>query len=323
MIVVRRQDEEIKQASSSTWLCRNFLGSALPIYKCSDAEMLDDALDFSACLDSGLDIYPLCSNSGQLQILHLNTQSMVSTFNELLLTVNSYPLDIVALSETWLRDQPQLLDYVSIPGFVTEFWNREGRRGGGVGVYIKENINNYCKRCCDIENAHPELEHLWIEVPGRNNYSRALFGVIYNSEHVLSPSNWLNSLENLLGFLTVYWDGVLMLTGDINIDMLRPSDHLTKSYQGILDMFELTQIVKRPTHVTRTSKTLIDHFITNHPQKVTNTSIIPCSIVSDHDAIYAYINIRLPRFQPRYKFIWDIRNLRRLERVFMSKGDWF
>ena len=127
---------------------------------------------------------------------------------------------------------------------------------------------------------------------------------------MLSPSDWLNSLENLLGYLTVYWDGMLMLTGDINIDMLRPSDHLTKRYQGILDMFELTQIVKRPTRVTRTSKTLIDHFITNHPQKVTNTGIIPCSIVSDHDAIYACVNVRLPRFQPPYKFIRDIRNFK-------------
>ena len=268
--------------------------------------MLDDTLDLSASLDSGLDIHLLCFNSGQLKIMHLNTQSMVSTFNELLLTVNSYPLDIVALSETWLRDQPQLLDYVSIPGFVTEFQNREGIRGGGVGVYIKENINYKSRR--DIENAHPELEHLWIEVLGRNKYSRALVGVIYNSERILSPSDWLNSLENLLGYLTVYWDGMLMLTGDINIDMLRPSDHLTKRYQGILDMFELTQIVKRPTRVTRTSKTLTDHFITNHPQKVTNTGIIPCSIVSDHDAIYACVNVGLPRFQPRYKFIRDIRN---------------
>ena len=90
----------------------------------------------------------------------------------------------------------------------------------------------------------------------------------------------------------MYWDGMLMLTGDINIGMLHPSDHLTKRYQGILDMFELAQIVKRPTRVTRTSKTLIDHFITNHPQKVINTGIIPCTIVSDHDAIYACVNVR-------------------------------
>ena len=110
---------------------------------------------------------------------------MVLTFNELLLTANPYPLDIVALSETWLRDQPQLLDCISIPGFVREFRNRVCIRGGGVGVYIKENINY--KRLRDIENAHPELKHLWIEVPGRKKYSRALVGVIYNSERMLSP----------------------------------------------------------------------------------------------------------------------------------------
>ena len=41
---------------------------------------------------------------------------------------------------------------------------------------------------------------------------------------------------------------------------------------------------------------------------MTNTGIIPCSIVSDRDAIYACVNVRLPRFQPHYKFIRDIRN---------------
>ena len=70
-------------ASSYTWLCSNCLGFALPFYKCSEAEMLDDTLDLSASLDPGLDIHPLCSNSGQLKIMHLYTQSMVSTFNEL------------------------------------------------------------------------------------------------------------------------------------------------------------------------------------------------------------------------------------------------
>ena len=97
-------------ASSSTWLCSNCLGFALPFYKCSEAKMLDDTLDLSTPLDPGLDIHLLCSNSGQLKIMHLNTQFMVSTFNELLFVVNSYPLDIITLSETWLRDQPQLLD---------------------------------------------------------------------------------------------------------------------------------------------------------------------------------------------------------------------
>ena len=67
-------------ASSSTWLCINCLGFALPFYKCSDAEMLDDTLDFSASLDPGLDIHPLCSNSGQTCACHGSVE-MVSSYN--------------------------------------------------------------------------------------------------------------------------------------------------------------------------------------------------------------------------------------------------
>lgn len=91
--------------------------------------------------------------------MHLNAQALASTFNEFLLTVNSFPqLDIIAVSETWLRGQPQLLQYVSIPGFTTEFRNRKGLKGGDVGAYMKDNIEY--KRRRDIENSCPEMEHL-------------------------------------------------------------------------------------------------------------------------------------------------------------------
>ena len=90
--------------------------------------------------------------------MHLNAQALASILNEFLLTVNSFPqLDIIAVSETWLRGQPQLLQYVSIPGFTTEFRNRQGLKGGDVGAYIK-NSTKY-KRRRDIENSCPEMEH--------------------------------------------------------------------------------------------------------------------------------------------------------------------
>ena len=63
------------------------------------------------------------------------------------------------------------MEYVSIPGYTTEFRNRESIKGGGCGVYIKENINY--KRRRDIENLFPELEHLWLEVPGPGEINTA------------------------------------------------------------------------------------------------------------------------------------------------------
>ena len=106
------------------------------------------------------------------------------------------------------------------------------------------------------------------------------------------------------------WDGMLILTDAVNIDMLSPLHYLTKRYQTILDVFGLTQVVTHPTRITKTTKTLTDHLNTSYPQKVTDTSIVPCSIISDHDAIYTCINVRLPCFQLQFKHIRDMKNFK-------------
>ena len=128
-------------------------------------------------------------------------------------------------------------------------------------------------------------------MPGRNKHSKALVGVIYRSYLIMNATSWLGRFERLIGHLTVTWDRMLILT-DCNIDMLKPNNSLTK----------LWQLITQPTHVTRSSKTPIDHLITNHPQRVTDTGLIPCSIISDHDGYYACVNVHVPWFEARYNY---------------------
>ena len=61
------------------------------------------------------------------------------------------------------------MEYASLPGYVTECRHRDVAKGGGVGAYIKDNMKY--KRRMDIEELQPKLEHLWLEVPGRNKNS--------------------------------------------------------------------------------------------------------------------------------------------------------
>lgn len=93
-------------------------------------------------------------------------------------------MDVALLSESWLRNQKELLEYVTIEGYVTEFRNREAAKGGGVGAYIKENVNY--KRRYDIEKTQPDLEHLWLELPGKNRHSKLLLGVFYRSDLLIT-----------------------------------------------------------------------------------------------------------------------------------------
>jgi hypothetical protein len=58
---------------------------------------------------------------------------MTSSIDEFRLLLETYKLDIVALSKTWVKDNPLLFDQVSIPEYTFEYHNRDKVRDGGVG----------------------------------------------------------------------------------------------------------------------------------------------------------------------------------------------
>ena len=98
---------------------------------------------------------------------------------------------------------------------------------------------------------------------------------------------WLNNVEDMLGHINNSWDGLLILTGDMNIDLLNQDCATTRQYNELLKVFHLQQMVQEPTRVSRHSSSLIGHIVTNCPNRITHTGILPCSIVSDHDGIFA------------------------------------
>ena len=105
------------------------------------------------------------------------------------------------------------------------------------------------------------------------------------------------------------WDGLLIVTGDININLLDKEDNITRQYMDILKGFNLTNYITKPSRTTRTSKSLIDNLISNSPSKVSYTDVLPWPTISDHDVPYATINMRITRFLPHYKFIRNEKNL--------------
>ena len=221
------------------------------------------------------------------------------------LLIQRYSFDVITMSETWLKENNLLIQYVTIPGYIHAFNNRDKIRGGGVGVYIKESIK--FKRREDLEKRYPTMEHLWIEIPGRNRHSKLLLGTIYRSEAILSYSAWLDNFNDILSDLSIEWDGMLILSDDINVDLLRPEKSETRKYKEILDSLNLEQLVTKPTRTTHHSATLIDHIITNMKQQVTHTDVLPALLISDHDAPYICVNVRIPRFVPRFKMIRNER----------------
>ena len=96
---------------------------------------------------------------------------------------------------------------------------------------------------------------------------------------------------------------MLLLAGDIDLDMFRPEMSEVKRYNELLDPLNLKQMVTKATRIMKTSETLIDYVITNVPKRITYTEVLPCPLVIDHDALYACMNERITLYTPRHKLI--------------------
>jgi len=138
-------------------------------------------------------------------------------------------------------------------------------KGGGVGAYMKESI--VFKRRKDVESSQPDFEHMWLEIPGKNRNSKLLPGLLYRSTRILNSNDWIEKIEDLLSNIVPTWEVMFVTTGYMNINMFNVSDPLVSRYTGTLQSFNLTQHVSKPTRLTPTSRTLIDHLISNDPQK--------------------------------------------------------
>ena len=288
------------------WTCLNCFGKELPFYGVRDLDELDSVIPDSESenecyIDSHWE--KLSQHSKHLRLCHLNCQSLLSTFDEFVHLVSKYKLDILTLSETWLRNNVHQIAHIQIPGNSFAFKNRGEKRGGGVAVYLGEELK--CKERTDLMRLEPSVEHIWIEISGKNKNSNVLLGVFYQPDSdPVKKCAWVEKFETILAAVHSKWDGILVIAGDINIDITNPSSFAQK-YQGILRSFNLNQHIKDPT---RKGKWLIDHIATNIPNNVIAAGVIPTPEVSDHDMPYIIVNARLSRFEARFKYIRSVKS---------------
>ena len=166
--------QQIRAIAPYKWICTSCTLQVLPFFInvediSSDNDDTTPVINHSEQPSLSTDKFKSMIDKQQhlLKICHLiNTQSMLSTFDEFECLINQYPFDIITLSETWLKDNQHVLDYVRIPGYSIEFRNRKDRRGGGVGIYMRDNIKS--KARSEIIILEHDFEHIWLEIEGKN-----------------------------------------------------------------------------------------------------------------------------------------------------------
>ena len=291
--------------SVNYWTCNDCTLSILPFYNTRDLnESFTNEIDFIPPTEN-THLKKLQENPNYTSIAHLNVQAIMSTFNEFSVMLNEYKFDVIALTETWLQDNSHQQNYVQINGYNTVFKNRTSKKGGGVGFYIKETLN--FKVRYDLSRDHNSLEVLFIEIRGRNKNTPTLICVAYQpSSNETDKLDWLEKFEHLLADVYSKWEGVMIITGDLNIDLLGNQKESIKRYKDMLHTFSLYQHV---TKATRKNKTLIDHICSNIHTKVIHCDVINTDEISDHDTPYTIFNMKKERFERRYKYVRNEKNL--------------
>ena len=159
-----------------------------------------------------------------------------------------------------------------------------------MGVYARQTYK--VKVLEEISNISDKgLHQLWINLQVRNLKSIVICAMYRPPDTPLScfdtyltPSLITASLQNK----------PIYILGDRNCDILKPDCRGAIALTKFCHSFNLSQLVSRPTRVTKTTESLIDVIITTNPRQVIETDVMPSSI-SDHDLPYVVLRIKKER----------------------------
>jgi hypothetical protein len=111
--------------------------------------------------------------------LTFNIRSLPKNYRQLniLLDILDIQFHTISLTETWLKEHNK--DLYEIEGYTHEPQLREGKDGGGVSIYVKNNINYKIRS--DLNVTSHDYQFLWLELDksDTNTEKNIIIGVIY------------------------------------------------------------------------------------------------------------------------------------------------
>ena len=99
----------------------------------------------------------------------------------------------------------------------------------------------------------------------------------------------------------------IIVTTDLNCDMLKPRSLEAVALQDLCDSVNLTQLIKESTRMTETSSTLIEVIMTSSIALVERSGVLK-SHISDHYLVYALLKLKVSKPPPSYVKVRSYKN---------------
>ena len=164
--------------------------------------------------------------------------------------------------------------------------NRDDGPRGGVGLFIKDNINFIIREDISVFIPHV-IETIFIEIINDSKKNK-IVGVIYrpNTEPLADLDIYTSNLYDIMD--TVNQENKLcVIMGDMNVDLLKYEVH-SKTNEYLDGIFEhgFLPVISKPTRICKSSATLIDHIYINDVTSVCKSGIIITDLADHFGTFY-------------------------------------
>ena len=224
------------------------------------------------------------SNPFNCNVLHVNCRSLQKNFDHLknLISFIKIPLLAIGVTETWLK--PHNKDIFNLEGFSFVNEIREGKTGGGVGLYI--NSGEQFRIISNLTYTTDIIECIFVEIIRKA--TNVIIGCVYRPP-AANPNDFNAHMQSLMASKDLNNKKAKFLVGDFNLNILNHKSHGPSGiFLNTLLSNGLWPTINKPTRIADESSTLIDNIFSNVMNGNIKSAVI-YSDISDHLPIF---NIR-------------------------------
>lgn len=235
------------------------------------------------------------------------------------------------MTETWL--DKHTCDIYQLDGYKFVANNRvSGKKGGGVGIYINNDV--IFTVCNEFTKSNNVIECIFVKITFMNNDNNesVLIGCVYRPPGSVI-SEFIKELTVILNMLECSKCTTQVLCGDYNLNLINCSAHKdTDNFLNLLYAYAYVPYITNPTQITNHSATLIDNFFVKSMSKNIESAIVYNGI-SDHFPILLkvshnsycnptpkYSNMRVYDKDSIKKFIGSLEQINWHETVFIDEN---
>ncbi len=226
-----------------------------------------------------------------------NTRSLMNKFEELEILLNQTdisPVDVAVITETWQPDEVPN-DFLEFDGFNLFSTTRSSQRGGGVAVYLRDNIP---VSVLSEVNVPTELECIWLRIQP-HRLPRSVSGIVICAVYIPPKSEFQDLLIN---HIVLTLDSLKSKHPDVGVVIL--GDFNRTNISPLCRAHNLKQVVDKPTR----EDAILDLIVTNL-KSLFNTPVV-CSPIgrSDHRTVYWSSDHRSSKGRTLKRTVRPLRN---------------